>query len=288
VNFNGEPVLVGRDCGGRDVRLDRDLVDAFTRATGDTNELYERYAPGLVLHSEGHRDPQWYLASTFGNLHARQEWELFHAIEMDTLVTTRAFIRDRYRKRGRDYVVKETWMLDAGGTLLCRGITHQSFLAEQPDRTDPSRDVVSKDREKAKKRASEMEGTGGRQLPTVTKTVSEEMCMAFSGPGENYHTNREAARALGFPDIVVQGMLPICFLSELLTREYGHGWLAGGKMDVRLVNVLWAGESVRACAEVTSEIPVAGARREFLDVWVEKEDGTKVVVGQAASPSAVT
>jgi len=284
MNFNGEPVYVGRDCGGREVRLDRELVDAFIEATGDSNELYARYAPALVLHSECYRELDWYLANIFGNLHARQEWELFHPVEIGTIVGTRAFIRDRYRKRGRDYVVKETWTTDVRGTLLCRGITHQSFLAERPDAVDHDKDVVSKRREKSQQRTFDIGGRGGRQLEPITKTVSERMCMAFSGPSENYHTNREAARAFGFPDIVVQGMLPICFLSELLTREYGMAWLSGGKMDVRLVNVLWADESVRACAEVTDQIPVGDGRREFLDVWVEKEDGTKVIVGQAASP----
>jgi hypothetical protein len=258
------------------------MIDAYRRATEDHCELYERYAPGLLLHSECYRDLNWYLANIFGNLHARQEWELFHPIDVGTRVTTRAFIRDRYRKRGRDYVVKETWTLDEAGRLMARGITHQSFLVTDPA-ADRGTEVVSKQREKRSDRTFDIGGKGGRCLEPVAKRVSDEMCMLFSGPGDNYHTNREAARALGFPDIVVQGMLPICFVSELLTREFGRGWLAGGKMDVRLVNVLWAGETVRACAEVTDEIPVAGTTRTFLDVWVEKDDGTKVIVGQAAS-----
>jgi hypothetical protein len=109
------------------------------------------------------------------------------------------------------------------------------------------------------------------------------MCERFSGPGKNYHTDRESARALGFPDIVVQGMLPICLVSELLTREYGIGWLAGGKMDVKIVNVLWANESVTACAEEVEEVPEAGRVRVHLGVWIEKAGGTKVVVGEASA-----
>ena len=95
--------------------------------------------------------------------------------------------------------------------------------------------------------------------------------------------NREAARALGFPDIVVQGMLSTCFISEQLTAQFDAGWMAGGKMDVRLGNVLWAGESVRTCARTTGEAPEADRLRVHMDVWVEKEDGTKVTVGQASA-----
>ena len=100
---------------------------------------------------------------------------------------------------------------------------------------------------------------------------------------KNYHNNRQEAQNLGFPDIGVQGMLPICFLSELLAGEFGAGWPAGGKMDVRLVNVLWGGESVTANAEITGETPEADAIRIHMDVWLEKPDGTKVIVGTASA-----
>jgi len=283
MNFNDEPVYVGRDYGGRRLAIDESAVEAYCRAVDHRVPLYEESAPGLVLHSECYENLDWYLKNIFGNLHARQEWELFHPVPVGSEVTTRGFIRDRYRKRGRDYVVKETWILDGDGLLLSRGLTHQSFLAAEEIGAGRDTDVVSKDREKRGNRKFEIGGKGGRSLAPMDRHVSEEMCMLFSGPTENYHTNREQARALGFPDIVVQGMLPICFVSELLTREFGLGWLAGGKMDVRLVNVLWANESVRACAEETSESLEAGRTRVHLDVWIEKTDGTRVIVGTASA-----
>jgi len=278
MNFNGEPVFVGRDFGGRTVVIDRELVDHYVASVEGDPSLYTEHAPALVLHSECYRDLNWYLANIFGNLHARQEWELFVPVGVGQSVTTRAFIRDRYRKRGRDYLVKETWTLDDGGRLLCRGLTHQSFLVAKPD----GGDVVDKSREKSKERVFEI-GGHGRELAPLERTVHEEMCRLFSGPGDNYHTDRTSARALGFPDIVVQGMLPICFISELLTRDFREGWLAGGKMDVRLVNVLWANETVSARADVREEVPEADRVRVHMDVWVEKADGTKIIVGQASA-----
>jgi acyl dehydratase len=278
MNFNGEPVYVGRDFGGRTLVVDRELADHYLASVEGDASLYDEHAPALVLHSECYRDLNWYLANIFGNLHARQEWELFGPVEVGQTVTTRGFIRDRYRKRGRDYVVKETWTLDDTGRLLCRGLTHQSFLVATP----AAGDVVDKGREKSKERVFEI-GGHGRELSPLQRTVHENMCRLFSGPGDNYHTDRTSARALGFPDIVVQGMLPICFVSELLTRDFREGWLAGGKMDVRLVNVLWANETVTAHADVREEVPEADRVRVHMDVWVEKADGTKVIVGQASA-----
>jgi acyl dehydratase len=281
MNGIGEPVYVGRDFGGRDLTIDAKLVERYIGALGQRLPLYEKLAPALTLHSECYERLDWYLANIWGNLHARQEWELFAAIPLGTKVTTRGFIRDRYRKRGRDYVVKETWVLGEDGRLLHRGLTHQSFLVPKSESDAPAV-AVDKDREKQAGRSFEIGGSG-KPLAPLTRTVTEEVCMAFSGPTENYHTNREAAVALGFPDIVVQGMLPICLAAELLTREYGEGFLAGGKMDVRLVNVLWADEVITAHAEETMEVPEAGRTRVHLDVWVEKEGGTKVVVGSAST-----
>ncbi len=290
MNFNDEPVYVGRDFGGREITVDDALVAAYRAAVLDDNPLYDSYCPALLLHSECYQNLNWYLKNIFGNLHARQEWELYAAVPVGTAVTTRGFIRERYRKRGRDYLVKETWVLDKGGRLLNRGITHQSFLAAGPDAAgagpravERENVVVNKDREKDTSRRFDLETTDGVELESVSKHVSEEMCMAFSGPGENYHTNREAAVALGFPDIVVQGMMPICFISEVLTRKFAQGWLTAGKMDVRLVNPLWGGERVSAHAQIIDESPESDRSRVSLQVWVQKDDGTKVIVGSASA-----
>lgn len=281
MNNNGEAVFVGRDFGGREVILDPARAARYIAALGHRHPLYETFAPSLILHSECYEDLSWYLANIWGNLHARQEWELFGEAEVGQVVRTRGLIRERYRKRGRDYVVKETWVQNESGRLLNRSLTHQSFLLPKQD-SEGGAVAVDKDREKRSDRSFEIGGRG-RPLSPRQMTVTEEVCMAFSGPTANYHTDRTAAQALGFPDIVVQGMLPICLLSELLTANYGRGWMAGGKMDVRLVNVLWADETVSAHAEETSEVPEADRTRIHLDVWVEKADGTKVVVGAASA-----
>ncbi len=291
MNGIGEPVYVGRQFGGREIRIEEELVKRYTDAVRNVLPCYAQTAPALLLHSECYNDLDWYLANIYGNLHARQEWELYHPLAVGSTVTTRSFIRDRYRKRGRDYVVKETWVLDPEGRLANRGITHQSFLIDK-DPAGGGAPVVDKKKADSRandKRANSAERTAGAgsgdgpMLEALERTVDEDMCMAFSGPGENYHTNREAARALGFPDIVVQGMLSTCFISEQLSGEFGEGWLCGGKMDVKLINVLWAGESVRTCAQIKEEVPEAGRTRVHMDVWVEKSDGTKVTVGNASA-----
>jgi acyl dehydratase len=276
---SSEPVAVGKDLGGHEYEIDPDRVALYETGTGDRNPLYREVAPGLLFHSECYTFLQdWYLPNLVGNLHAKQEWELFGAAHLGERVRSRAFVAERYRKRRRDYVVCETLLFGATGAVLLRGRTHQSFLTDEPEGV-----VVDKDREKSAVRRFEVGGGQGREIASEPRRITLEMCRAFSGPSENYHTNREMAQALGFPDIVVQGMMTLCFLSSLLTREYGHGWLRGGKMAVSLVNVVWCEDVVRARAEVRDETVEGPLTRAHLDVWCEKEDGTKVVVGTASA-----
>jgi acyl dehydratase len=143
--------------------------------------------------------------------------------------------------------------------------------------------VVDKDREKRADRRFEVGEGPGREITSPPRRITVEMCKAFSGPNDNYHTNREMARELGFPDIVVQGMMTLCFLSGVLTREFGLGWHRGGKMSVNLVNVVWAEDVITAHAKVRDETPEGARRRVGVDVWCEKGDGTKVVVGTASA-----
>jgi hypothetical protein len=91
------------------------------------------------------------------------------------------------------------------------------------------------------------------------------------------------ARALGFPDVVVQGMMSICFLSELMTKRFGIGWLHGGKLNVSVVNVLWGNEQVSAHGQVREEHEEGNRIRVIVDVWCEKSDATKTIVGTASA-----
>jgi acyl dehydratase len=105
----------------------------------------------------------------------------------------------------------------------------------------------------------------------------------FSGPAKNYHTDREEAKKLGFPTIVVQGMMSTCFVSQVMQDHFGMGWLAGGRMSVKLTNVLWVDETVTARARVRDETREGTETRVHCDVWVEKTDGTRVILGDASA-----
>ncbi len=313
---NEYDVFVGRDMGGRDCTITPDMVRVYADGTEDRNNWYRgdspfggAVAPALLFHSEVYKNLAWYLPNLIGNLHAKQEWELFRPMQVGDTVRTHSTVVERYLKRNREYVVNEVLITDTNGRWLQRSRTHQSFLIDSsssPANTlrqgsgqasvsggEPALSlskgregaafVVDKDREKRADRKFVVGEGPGPDLEPVEKTMTIAMCQAFSGPHRSYHTDQEMARALGFPDIVVQGMMSVCFLSEIMTRNFGAGWFCGGKLNVSLVNVVWPNDCLAVRGKVREEVPEGPKTRLHCDVWCEKADGVKTIVGTASA-----
>jgi acyl dehydratase len=278
--FGSGEVHVGQDVGGRTFAVTRDAVERYRLGTASDVDTHG-WAPALVFHSEVYRDLSWYLPNLIGNLHARQEWDVFRPLRVGETLRSRTTVVERYRKRDREYVVAEVVLADEQGRWLQRSRTHQSFLA-----TTPAGDtVVDREREKRADRRFTLPEEG-EPLALAPRTITHAMCEAFSGPAKTYHTDVEMARALGFPDIVVQGMLSVCFVADLLTRRYGRGFFDGGHLDVRLVNVVWPGDAITTRGRVREAVGEGSRRRAQVDVWCEKQDGTVTLIGTASALEA--
>ena len=287
MNLKGEPAHVGRFCGANEYAITQEVVDFYRDALDDRDDRHPELAPPLLHHSECYKFVgDWYLKNLFGNLHAQQDWEFFSPIRVGSTVRTVSTIVDRYQKRGRDYVLNETDLFDiSDGRLLVRGRTYQSFL---PPRDTKHEDGFVVDDETAKKKSEArvrppFPTATGADLDSVKKHIDARRCWMFSGPGANYHTDREQAKKLGFPNIVVQGMMTTCFVSEVMQRAFGIGWLQGGRMSLKLTNVLWVDEDVQAFGRVLKETPESDATRVHCEVWVDKPDGTRVALGTASA-----
>ena len=285
-------VYVGRDMGGHEYLVTPDLVHRYADGTDDRHPWYRDgtpfggpVAPALLAHSEVYTNLGWYLPNLIGNLHAKQEWELFHPMLLGDTVRTHSTVVERYLKRNREYVVNEVLITDVNGRWLQRSRTHQSFLIDpsvSPASASTSTFVVDKDREKRTDRAFVVGEGAGPALDPLQKTITHAMCVAFSGPHKSYHTDQEMAHALGFPDIVVQGMMSVCFISEMMTRHFGAGWFCGGKLNVNLVNVVWPNDQLAVRGKVRETVTEGAKTRLLCDVWCEKADGVKTIVGTAS------
>jgi acyl dehydratase len=284
MNLRGEPAYVGRHCGSSRYDVNEEVVAFYADALDDRHPAWKELAPPLLHHSECYKHVlEWYLKNLFGNLHGRQEWWCFQPIRVGSQVVTRSTIVERYDHRGRNWVVNETDLCDAAdGRLLVRGRTHQSFLPPKRD-GEGAGFVVDQRTARAKAPAPQFPTATGPDLAPVTKTVDLRRCWMFSGPSKNYHTDKEQAAKLGFPNVVVQGMMSTCFVSQVMHDHFGPGWLTGGRMNVKLVNVLWVDETVTAQARVKEETREGDRTRVHCEVWVDKQDGTRILAGDASA-----
>jgi acyl dehydratase len=286
--FDAKEVYVGRDFGGTEYEISADAIENYIAATGDDHPWYRGasplgypVAPALVVHSAVFRTFDWYLPNIFGNLHARQEWEGFSPVRVGETLHSRSVVVERYAKRDREYVVNELLLMGADGRIVQRSRTHQSFLVAGGGTGGDF--AVDREREKSSARVFKVGDRGGEAIAAPARPISQAMCMAFSGPGVNYHTDAEAARKLGFPDIVVQGMWSVCLIAELMTQRFGLGFMMGGKFDLRLVNVLWVDEISGPHGRIIERRAEGRRTRAMVEVWCEKADGTKTIVGTASA-----
>src|SRR5262245_30347206 len=110
-------VHVGQDLGGREVTVAAADVARYHAGIRGAHARGAE-APSLLYHSEVYRDLSWYLPNIIGNLHARQEWELFRPMRTGDVVRSHSTVVERYRKRDRVYVVNEVLFTDAAGRWL--------------------------------------------------------------------------------------------------------------------------------------------------------------------------
>ncbi len=286
--FTNDDRYVGRGYGSFEYHITPELIATYVASTGDDNPWYRGdsplggpVAPALIIHSAVYKPAtEWYLPKIYGNLHARQEWENFAPVMVGDTLRARRLIVERYLKRDREYVVCEVIVTNSAGLIVSRSRTHQSFV---PESIQTEGFAVDKSREKDPRRAFKIGDSGGEAFAAPTRTITEPMCYAFSGPARNYHNDRAKAIELGFPEIVVQGMLSVCLVSEMMTRRFGLGWFYGGKMDLRLVNVVWGNDVTGARGSILGRHAEGRHTRSEAEVWCDKADGTKTIVGNASA-----
>lgn len=279
-----EKVYAGKDLGMRAFSVTPEEIARHMEATGDRNPWYMGdspfggpVAPALMVHSESPRFEGWYLDNLVGNLYARQLWEIHGPMKPGQQLASRARVADRYSKRDREYVVCGVEVSDASGNLIAKGFHHQSFLAAQTGGkvllADPAQ----------KKAAQPVPEPAGEEIPHLKKRMDVARSNLFYDGAKNYHTDIEAAKELGFDEVVIAGPISACFISEMMTNRFGAGWYQGGRMDVKFINILWPDEPLTIRGVITGRTPEGAGVRANVSVWCEKDDGAKTIVGTASA-----
>ncbi len=123
----------------------------------------------------------------------------------------------------------------------------------------------------------------GDDLPPLSKPPIDRVQVAryagASGDFNRLHLDEPFAHAVGFPGVFAPGMLPMGFISQLLTS-----WLRRGhvrRLSARFVKIVWPND------EITCRGRIADLRKEHggcyadVELWAENQKGELVLRGQA-------
>lgn len=103
-------------------------------------------------------------------------------------------------------------------------------------------------------------------------------------PHKNLHTDLEKAQEAGLDAIIASGTQSEGLLVTLLIDLFGIPWLEHGVMDLKVINSVHVDDTVQAKAVLKERTDTGAGATALLDVWCEKQDGTKVLVGNATCP----
>jgi acyl dehydratase len=125
----------------------------------------------------------------------------------------------------------------------------------------------------------------GDELPPVVRTPAYMDLVVYAGASRDYfdiHHDRDAARAAGHPDVIVQGSLKAAWVGQVATGWMGRlGRLRRFEIQYRGVDVPGRTVTGRGLVRRTWIDEETDEGRAELELWLENEAGERTVRGSA-------
>ena len=285
-----DPSLVGHETQVETGTVNAEDIRQFADAVGDTNPIFRdaaaaqlagfRQIPAMptfvtrfrVPFAESGLDPE-----KSQILHGEQEYEYVRPLYAGDAISVRhriASIRQSARAGGMTIMALEQLGDTTSGERVFIGRATVIVRDTPPDA------AAAPSASKARAKPDEPQGEA---IPELVKHVTQEQINAYaevSGDHNPIHVNVEAARAVGLDGTIAHGMLDMAFLGQMLTdwltaSQTQHGWVR--RLKARFQAMVRPGDAV-VCHGVL------GARdgdTQHLEVWMDKQDGERVITGDA-------
>jgi len=123
----------------------------------------------------------------------------------------------------------------------------------------------------------------GQELPPLVKAIAQRQIDTYSGVRpRSIHTDEAWARARGFQAPLAQAMMSTAYVSELMTRLLGAGFVKGGTMSMAFIKPVFAGDRLTVHGVVKERRVEDGVTRVVVEVWCQNQHGDKTAVGTAS------
>ena len=133
--------------------------------------------------------------------------------------------------------------------------------------------------------ASRTEISIGQNIPSVTKSITENSILGFESTGilerENIHNNPEmAAKRLGTTYTLASGRMSITFASECLRKFFGTEiFNHTGTVNLKFLRPVKAGDTITVTGAVSGTEEIENGTRVSVDLFCNNQDGNTTAVG---------
>ena len=121
----------------------------------------------------------------------------------------------------------------------------------------------------------------GSKLPSFSKQLTLEMFK--SGDVKTIHNDMEAAQREGLPAPIAVGPQTAALIFKMMSTTFEEGWYQGGKASVTFRRPIFCNEFITAKGIVKEKVPEGDKTRIVCEVYIEKLDGVKAVVGTCSA-----
>jgi hypothetical protein len=121
----------------------------------------------------------------------------------------------------------------------------------------------------------------GTRLPSLSMKYTTDMFKL--GDVKTLHNDYDAARLEGLPRPVAVAPQVAALIFRMMSACFGSGWIVGGKGSLTFRRPVWSDDFASAHGKVVGK-SVEGERvRIVCEVWVERSDGERAVVGTCSA-----
>src|SRR5512136_192507 len=123
----------------------------------------------------------------------------------------------------------------------------------------------------------------GQDIPTLEKTPTNRTLVQWAGASGDFfelHYDKEFAKTMGYPNVLVHGRLEAAYLTQLLTDWAGEKGVVK-KMSVQYRGNAFPGQKLLMKGIVTKKYQQGGENLVDLEIFVENPEGKKITPGTA-------
>src|SRR3977135_2261980 len=127
----------------------------------------------------------------------------------------------------------------------------------------------------------------GQELPSIQKEPTQRRIDVYSGVRpRSIHTDPSWAHAKGFRTTLAQGMMSTAYVSEMMTRLLGAGFVRGGTLSMAFIKPVYAGDRLAVHGVVKEARPEGAGTRVVVEGWCQNQHGEKTAVVTASGLAA--